>query len=64
VAGSCERFNEPSGCIKGGEFLDQLSNYQFFSRKDPYHGVGTFEFASGPFYHIDCFPSGTRRSKG
>jgi hypothetical protein len=25
VAGCCEHGNEPSGCIKGGEFLDQLS---------------------------------------
>jgi hypothetical protein len=23
----CERGNEPSGSIKGGEFLDQLSDY-------------------------------------
>jgi hypothetical protein len=27
VAGSCEHGNEPSGSIKGGEFLDQLSDY-------------------------------------
>jgi len=27
VAGSCEHSNEPSGSIKGGEFLDQVSNY-------------------------------------
>jgi hypothetical protein len=25
VAGCCEHGNEPSGSIKGGEFLDQLS---------------------------------------
>jgi hypothetical protein len=30
VAGSCEHGNGPSGSIKlgGGEFLDQLSDYQ------------------------------------
>jgi hypothetical protein len=28
VAGSCEHDNEPSGSIKGGEFLDQLNDYQ------------------------------------
>jgi hypothetical protein len=28
VAGSCEHDNEPSGSIKGREFLDQLSDYQ------------------------------------
>jgi hypothetical protein len=27
VAGSCEHGNEPSGSIKGKEFLDQLSDY-------------------------------------
>jgi hypothetical protein len=27
VAGSSERDNEPSGSIKGGEFLDLLSDY-------------------------------------
>jgi hypothetical protein len=25
VAGSCGHGNEPSGCINGGEFIDQLS---------------------------------------
>jgi hypothetical protein len=33
VAGSCEHGNEASGSIKGGEFLDYLSDYQFL-RKD------------------------------
>jgi len=28
VVGSCQHGNEPSGCIKDGEFLDQLSDYQ------------------------------------
>jgi hypothetical protein len=32
VAGSCEHDNETSGSIKGGEFLDQLSDYQFLKR--------------------------------
>jgi len=27
VVGSCEHDNEPSGSIKGGEFLDQLIDY-------------------------------------
>jgi hypothetical protein len=27
--GFCEHGNEPSGSIKGGEFLDYLSDYQF-----------------------------------
>jgi hypothetical protein len=26
--GSCERFNDPSGSINDGEFLDYLSHYQ------------------------------------
>jgi hypothetical protein len=26
VAGPCEHSDEPSGCIKGGEFFDQLSD--------------------------------------
>jgi len=33
-AGSCEHGNEPSGSIKGGEFIDQLSECQFLT-KDP-----------------------------
>jgi len=28
VAGPCERGNESSGSIKGGEFLDYLSDYE------------------------------------
>jgi hypothetical protein len=27
VVGSCEHGNEPSGSIKGGEFLDWMSDY-------------------------------------
>jgi hypothetical protein len=27
VAGCCEHGNEPSGSIKGGEFIDELSDY-------------------------------------
>jgi hypothetical protein len=27
--GFCEHGNEPSGTMKGGEFLDQLSKYEF-----------------------------------
>jgi len=27
LAGSCEHANESSGSLKGGEFLDQLSDY-------------------------------------
>jgi hypothetical protein len=29
VAGSCEHGNDPSVSIKGGEFCDQQSDYQF-----------------------------------
>jgi len=36
AAGSCEHCNEPLGSIKGGEFLDQLSNYIF--SKSVLHG--------------------------
>jgi hypothetical protein len=36
AAGFCEHGNEPSGSIKGWEFLDQLSNYKLL-KKD--HGV-------------------------
>jgi hypothetical protein len=28
VAGCCEHGNEPSGSIRGGEFLNYLSDYQ------------------------------------
>jgi hypothetical protein len=34
VAASCEHGNEPSGSIKGGEFLDQLSDH-WIPRKVP-----------------------------
>jgi hypothetical protein len=32
VAGSCEHGNEPSGSIKGGKFLDWLSDYQLLKK--------------------------------
>jgi hypothetical protein len=32
VASSCEHDHESSGSIKGGEFLDQLSDYQLFKK--------------------------------
>jgi hypothetical protein len=34
VVGSCECSNELSCSIKGREFLDQLSNYQFLKSDD------------------------------
>jgi len=34
VAGSCEYDNAASVTLKGGEFRDQLSEYQLF-KKDP-----------------------------
>jgi hypothetical protein len=32
VVGSCEHGNEPSSSIKGGEFLDELSDSQFLKK--------------------------------
>jgi hypothetical protein len=32
VAGCCEHGNEPSSFIKGGEFLDQLSDCQLLKK--------------------------------
>jgi hypothetical protein len=32
MAGSCEHGNEPSISIKGGEFLDYLSDYQLLKK--------------------------------
>jgi hypothetical protein len=32
VAGSCEYGNELSGSIRGGEFLDQLCDYQLLKK--------------------------------
>jgi len=36
MAGACEDDTEPSGCIKGEEFLDYLSG---FSRRHLLHGI-------------------------
>jgi hypothetical protein len=33
VACSCEHSNEPSGSINGGEFLDELSDYQLLKEE-------------------------------
>jgi hypothetical protein len=33
VAGRCENGNRPSSSIKGGEFQDQLSDYQLLKKK-------------------------------
>jgi hypothetical protein len=35
VADSCEHGNEPSGSIKGGNFLEQLSDYQLLKQDSP-----------------------------
>jgi hypothetical protein len=32
VAGSCKHDNETSGCIKDGEFLNQLRDYQVLKK--------------------------------
>jgi hypothetical protein len=40
--GSCEHNNEPSGSIKGGEFLDQLGDYQILKKKLEYNGKHQF----------------------
>jgi len=34
--GFCEPYNEPPGSIKGREFLDQISDYQFFKDSAPW----------------------------
>jgi hypothetical protein len=34
MAGFCGHENEPSVSIKGGEFIDQLSNYQLFKKEN------------------------------
>jgi hypothetical protein len=39
VAGSPEHGNEPSGSIKDGKFLNQLSDTIIFSRKTLLRGV-------------------------
>jgi hypothetical protein len=36
VAGCCEHGNEPSGSIKGGELLDQLSDCQLLKDYAPW----------------------------
>jgi len=33
VAGSFEHINEPSGSVRGGKFLDQLSDYQLLKKE-------------------------------
>jgi hypothetical protein len=33
VTGCCEHGDEPSDSIKGGEFLDSLSEYQLLNKK-------------------------------
>jgi hypothetical protein len=35
VAGSCQYSNEPSGSIKAGEFLNQLSGYELLKGSAP-----------------------------
>jgi hypothetical protein len=35
VAGFCEHGNETSGSVKGGEFVDQLSDCQFLKDAVP-----------------------------
>jgi hypothetical protein len=39
VVGSCEHGNEPSGSIKGGEFLRLAEHTISFSRRTLVHGV-------------------------
>jgi hypothetical protein len=35
MAGSCERGNEPAGSVKGGEFLDCLSDWWLLKKDCP-----------------------------
>jgi hypothetical protein len=36
MASPCDHSSEPSGSVKGGEFLDQLSDCQVLKDSDPY----------------------------
>jgi len=36
VAGSCEHDNKPLGYVKGGELLDQLSDYRLLKDSPPW----------------------------
>jgi hypothetical protein len=38
--------NDPSGSIKGGEFLDQLSDYYLFKDSTPWSQSNVFKMAS------------------
>jgi hypothetical protein len=33
VTGFCQHGNEPSGCIKGGDFIDQIRGYRLISNE-------------------------------
>jgi hypothetical protein len=48
VVGSCEHGNEPLSFIKGGEFIDQLSDYELFKKDSSslLHGVSYFHVIS------------------
>jgi len=37
--GSCERDTQPTDSIKGGEFLDQMSDYQHLRKNSSHRGV-------------------------
>jgi hypothetical protein len=67
MADSSEHGNERTGFIKGGEFLEQLSDYISFSRRNLLHGVGvravyrvvclvTLEQCSASFLSVKCLP--------
>jgi hypothetical protein len=43
MVGSCERVNDPSSCIKDGEYLDQLRDYQLLKRA-MVHGDSLHEY--------------------
>jgi hypothetical protein len=45
VADCWDEHNESSGSMKGGEFLDQLSEYQFLKKDSPLWSYVTQDFS-------------------
>jgi hypothetical protein len=49
---SCEHGNEPSGSIKGGEFLDKLSDCQLLKKDSDPWNVQTAESTTVAFLYV------------
>jgi hypothetical protein len=61
MSGSCEQDNEPSDFVKGGEFLYQMNDCQFFKKDSGFSSFPGLCFIGRMWQVVTCFTASRLR---